>query len=123
MVGNGIRVLVAEDNAPTGGMLLEVIPDDYRVDLVSDGQAADLLLRAVSYDVLICDQHLGGGMPGRFPVQSARRLGVFTIGISGEAATEGFESHCDIFMRKPVHVGRLRGMLDTVRAKKEGVIS
>jgi phosphoserine phosphatase RsbU/P len=111
-----LAVLLAEGNRVQSFILTRLLEDiGYRVDAVSDGRAAEDMLRRASYSFLIADLVL----PCSSGIELIRNLRgmnlpgyVFTIlltsrGSRGELI-EGMEAGADDFLTKPVDAELLR---------------
>ena len=113
-----IRVLLIEDNPDVAemlSMLLEI--NGHTVTRAGEGGAGMALLRAHSYDVLLCDIGLPGEMSGYDIARAARDEsgGLFLVALSGYGRPEdkarsrdaGFDHH----LTKPVSIEALEQVI------------
>ena len=111
--GNGLRILVAEDNAISQQIIAMMLQSgSHQVTLVSDGESVLESYQNVSFDVMILDMH----MPGRTGLEVAkvirlleangrtRRMPIImlTAAATTDLREDSLDAGVDLFLSKPV---------------------
>lgn len=127
-----MRLLLVEDDPMIGESIEAGLRGErYAVDWVRDGNAADLALRAVGYDLLLLDL----GLPSRQGMEVLRALRargddlpvlIITARDGTPARVEGLDSGADDYLVKPFDLdellARIRALLRRRVARTQSVI-
>ncbi|ALE06971.1 hypothetical protein AL755_18405 [Arthrobacter sp. ERGS1:01] len=113
------RLLLVEDDPVLGGLIAQLLADDYDVELAADGQKGLHLGLTGEWDVLVVDRGLPV-MDGLELVAALRRHGVPTpaliltaLGTTAEKI-EGLDAGANDYMTKPFDAGELRARLRAI---------
>jgi len=113
------RLLLVEDDPVLGGLIAELLAEDYDVELAPDGQRGLHLGLTAAWDVLVVDRGLPV-MDGVDLIAALRRHGVATpaliltaLGTTAEKI-EGLDAGANDYMTKPFDAGELRARLRAI---------
>jgi signal transduction histidine kinase/DNA-binding response OmpR family regulator len=120
--GDGVRILVAEDNPLNQEILLDMLHTlGYRAEAVDNGRAVLSALAATNYDMILLDCHMPGEDGYQVAMDIRRRererghKRMVIIAITASVATEDrarcFEAGMDDYFSKPVRLEQLATML------------
>ena len=126
-----MRILLVEDDTMIGESVLDLLRDqDYAVDWVKDGDAADSALRAQTYDLVLLDL----GLPRRDGLSVLRGLRtrkertpvlIATARDSVAQRIEGLDAGADDYVLKPYDLdellARIRALLRRAAGRAEPV--
>ncbi len=126
-----MRILLVEDDTMIGESVLDLLRDqDYAVDWVKDGEAADSALRAQTYDLVLLDL----GLPRRDGLAVLRALRarkertpvlIATARDSVAQRIEGLDAGADDYVLKPYDLdellARIRALLRRAAGRAEPV--
>ena len=114
------RILLLEDDITLNETVLEYLEElGYRVDGVEDGEAALTLMYENSYDIFLLDVKVPS-MSGFDLLKEARRRKIQTPAIfitslnSVDDLSEGYESGCDDYIRKPFALKELEVRVESI---------
>jgi len=109
-----MKVLLVEDNAELSLWLASLLREQgFGVDPVSEGEAADLLLREHAYDVVLLDLNLPGGVSGKGVLRRLRErqdgvpVMILTASASLDQKVQCLEIGADDYLVKPVEIREL----------------
>ncbi len=114
------RILLLEDDITLNETVSEYLEElGYRVDVVEDGEDALALMYENSYDIFLLDVKVPG-MSGFDLLKEARSRKIQTPAIfitslnSVDDLSEGYESGCDDYIRKPFALKELEVRVDSI---------
>lgn len=109
-----MKLLLVEDNPELSLWLASLLREQgFGVDSVSEGEAADLLLRAHAYDVVLLDLNLPGGVSGKNVLRRLRErhdgvpVMILTASASLDQKVQCLEIGADDYLVKPVEIREL----------------
>lgn len=119
------RLLIAEDDAALGDMMVAALEDAFSVDLATDGSDALDKVRAARPDVILLD----GKMPRMGGLAACRALRadpatrdlpvLFVTGDDGpESAQAAFAAGASDFLAKPFSLAQLRSRAETLLMRR-----
>lgn len=114
------RILLLEDDITLNETVSEYLEElGYRVDVVEDGEEALSLMYEHSYDIFLLDVKVPG-MNGFDLLKEARARSIVTPAIfitslnSVEDLSQGYESGCDDYIRKPFALKELQVRVESI---------
>ncbi len=114
------RILLLEDDVTLNETVSEYLEElGYRVDIVEDGEEALEWMYEHHYDIFLLDVKVPG-MNGFDLLQEARSRGIVTPAIfitslnSVEDLSQGYESGCDDYIRKPFALKELEVRVESI---------
>jgi PAS domain S-box-containing protein len=124
------RIVIADDNADMRAYLKELLAPLYRVELVSDGEAALAAVRRERPDLLLSDIMMSrldgfGLLKALRADESQRSIPVILLSARAgeEARIEGLRSGADEYLAKPFSARelttRIAGLLELARVRRE----
>ncbi len=115
-----IRILLLEDDATLNETVSEYLEDlGYKVDVVEDGEEALSMMYEHNYDIFLLDVMVPG-MSGFDLLKEARVRDIQTPAIfitslnSVDDLSEGYESGCDDYIRKPFALKELEVRMESI---------
>ncbi|XHS77851.1 response regulator [Burkholderiaceae bacterium UC74_6] len=109
-----MKILLVEDSPELSNWLARLLREQaFVVDPVADGEAADTLLRAHAYDVVLLDLNLPGTLSGKAVLRRLRERGdavpvlVLTASASLDQKVLCLEIGADDYLVKPVEIREL----------------
>jgi two-component system OmpR family response regulator len=121
-----MRILFIEDDADVAGVVVNGLQEaGHRVSHAEDGAAGLALALAQTFDVMIFDRQLPGGVDGADLAQTLRARGVMTpvLFLSGLGGLQdwmkGLEAGGDDYIVKPFVFEELRNRVEALRHKQE----
>ena len=121
-----MRLLLLEDDVMIGETVLDLLrAEQYAVDWVKDGDAADSALRAQQYDLVVLDL----GVPRRDGLEVLRSLRarkqrmpvlIATARDSVQQRIEGLDAGADDYLVKPIAIPELAARLRAVLRRSQG---
>lgn len=121
-----MRLLLLEDDVMIGEAVLDLLrAEQYAVDWVKDGEAAETALRTQQYDLVMLDL----GVPRRDGLEVLRNLRarkqrmpvlIATARDSVQQRIEGLDAGADDYVLKPFAIGELLARLRAVLRRKSG---
>jgi DNA-binding response OmpR family regulator len=125
--GNGLRILVGDDDAPLREMLTRSFArEGHTVIAAADGQQALDATAAETFDIILLDVALGQGLAGHDVARELRtRRSVVPIimltALDSEAdIVLGLEAGADDYVTKPFGLGELRSRIRAVMRRAYG---
>ena len=121
------KVLIIEDDALTAQEIQDALVDDgHQVELAADGRSG--LLRAVgeSFDVIVLDRMMPGGLDGLAVLSTLRTAGIATpvLILSALSAVDervrGLRAGGDDYLSKPFDFIELTARLDALLRRRDG---
>ncbi len=121
-----MRILFIEDDADVAGVVVTGLGEaGHVVSHVVDGAAGLKLALAQTFDVMIFDRQLPGGVDGADLAQELRQRGVatpvlFLSGLGGlQDWMKGLEAGGDDYIVKPFAFEELRSRVEALRQKQQ----
>lgn len=120
------KVLVIEDDAQTANELQAALADDgHQVELADNGRAGLLRAASESYDVIVLDRMMPGGLDGLAVLSTLRTAGITTpvLILSALSAVDervrGLRAGGDDYLSKPFDYIELTARLDALLRRRD----